>query len=56
MEGQRATSRDLLSSGDSWGQPAHVAELYRLWLANTEAMIGWLEQELSGRRATHCSN
>jgi DNA-binding PadR family transcriptional regulator len=44
MEGQRATSQDLLSNGSSWGQPAHVDELYRLWLANTEAMIGWLRQ------------
>ncbi len=44
MEGQRATSQDLLSNGTSWGQPAHVDELYRLWLANTEAMIGWLDQ------------
>jgi DNA-binding PadR family transcriptional regulator len=42
LSGQRANAEDLLENGMSWGQPEHVNELYRLWLAHIDATHGWL--------------
>lgn len=42
LDGQRASARDLLENGSSWGQPEHVGELYRLWLASMDATGEWL--------------
>jgi len=55
LVGQRATARDLLDNGTGWGQPEHVEELYRLWLAEIDALDGWLrgviERLASGKYA-----
>jgi DNA-binding PadR family transcriptional regulator len=42
LGGQRASVRDLLENGTEWGQPEHVGELYRLWLASMDATDEWL--------------
>jgi len=42
LDGQRASARDLLENGTDWGQPEHVGELYRLWLASMDATDTWL--------------
>ncbi|MGB3437756.1 MAG: PadR family transcriptional regulator [Actinophytocola sp.] len=42
LAGQRASARDLLEHGSGWGQPEHVGELYRLWLASMDATDEWL--------------
>lgn len=42
VAGQRATVRDLLANGTDWGQPEHVAELYRMWLASIDGQEEWL--------------
>lgn len=42
LGGQRASARDLLEHGTDWGQPRHVGELYRLWLASMDAQDEWL--------------
>lgn len=44
LGGQRASARDLLENGTSWGQPEHVGELYRLWLASMDATDEWLRR------------
>jgi DNA-binding PadR family transcriptional regulator len=43
LTGQHANLEDLLREGTDWGHPAHINEMYRLWLACTEATIGWTE-------------
>lgn len=43
LEGQRATVRGMLSDGAEWGKPAHLAELYRLWLGHIDATAVWTE-------------
>lgn len=43
LEGQRATAKGVLAEGESWGQPAHVSELHRLWLGCLDATIAWTE-------------
>ncbi len=43
LRGHEATTRDMLEHGTEWGQPPHVDELYRMWLVNVEALLGWLE-------------
>jgi DNA-binding PadR family transcriptional regulator len=43
LEGQRATARGMLTDGAEWGQPAHIAELYRLWLGHIDATVVWTE-------------
>lgn len=43
LRGNESTTRDMLEHGTDWGQPPHVDELYRLWLVNVEALLGWLE-------------
>jgi DNA-binding PadR family transcriptional regulator len=48
LGGQRASATDLLENGTSWGQPAHVVELYGMWLASIEAQEQWLRR-LVGR-------
>jgi DNA-binding PadR family transcriptional regulator len=42
VDGQRATAQDLLTNGTGWGQPEHVEELYRLWLAGIDGQEEWL--------------
>lgn len=42
VDGQRANARHLLDNGTSWGQPEHVEEMYRLWLAQIDAQETWL--------------
>jgi DNA-binding PadR family transcriptional regulator len=44
LDGQRASARDLLENGTGWGQPEHVGELYRLWLASMDATDTWLRE------------
>jgi DNA-binding PadR family transcriptional regulator len=46
LTGQHANARFMLERGSGWGEPAHVHELYRLWVTNVEGMIGWLEELL----------
>jgi DNA-binding PadR family transcriptional regulator len=46
--GQRANAANILEDGADWGQPAHITELYRLWLAIVEANVRWTE-DLIGR-------
>ncbi len=43
LHGQRANARNVLEHGTGWGQPAHVNELYRLWIAHLDATLGWLD-------------
>ena len=43
LTGQRANLRNLLEDGSDWGQPAHINEMYRLWLVRADASIGWTE-------------
>jgi len=47
LRGQQATARDLLENGTGWGQPEHVVELYKLWLASMDATDEWLRQLLT---------
>lgn len=42
LDGQRASARNLLDTGQDWGQPEHVGELYRLWLTAMDAQDQWL--------------
>ena len=42
VAGHRATAQDMLDNGTSWGQPEHVEELYRLWVAGVETQGEWL--------------
>lgn len=41
LDGQHATVASAMEKGVEWGQPPHVAELYRLWCASIDATIGW---------------
>jgi DNA-binding PadR family transcriptional regulator len=41
LDGQRANAEDLLENGAEWGHPAHVTELYRLWVASVGAELDW---------------
>jgi DNA-binding PadR family transcriptional regulator len=42
LNGRRANAQHLLDKGTDWGQPAHVDELYRLWVTTIDAMLDWL--------------
>jgi DNA-binding PadR family transcriptional regulator len=42
LMGQHANARHLLDNSSDWGQPAHVFELYHLWLKTVEAQEEWL--------------
>ncbi|GAB1515404.1 PadR family transcriptional regulator [Actinophytocola sp. KF-1] len=53
LGGQRASATDLLEHGTDWGQPAHVNELYRLWLASIEAQEKWLRELVDRLAAGH---
>jgi len=44
LMGQHASARNLLDSSEDWGQPAHVFELYHLWLKSVEAQEEWLRE------------
>jgi DNA-binding PadR family transcriptional regulator len=41
LDGQCATVGDALAEGADWGQPAHIAELYRLWHVTLTATMTW---------------
>ncbi|HEV7647990.1 MAG TPA: PadR family transcriptional regulator [Actinophytocola sp.] len=43
LRGRRGGAADLLENGTDWGQPAHVAEMYRLWVTMIDGMLSWLE-------------
>ncbi len=43
LDGQCANAKGVLAEGEDWGQPAHISELYRLWLACIDATIVWTE-------------
>lgn len=44
LRGRRANAAHLLQGhGKEWGQPAHVDELYRLWVTMIDGMLSWLE-------------
>jgi DNA-binding PadR family transcriptional regulator len=51
LEGQRANVIGVLTNGTEWGQPAHVTELYRLWLGSLEATIAWTSSLIETLRA-----
>ncbi|GAA1235586.1 PadR family transcriptional regulator [Prauserella halophila] len=51
LEGQRANVGTVLDKGIEWGQPAHVNELYRLWLAHCDADISWTSGLIARLRA-----
>ena len=42
LECQRATALSMLNNSADWGQPPHVSELYRLWLAGLESTVDWV--------------
>jgi DNA-binding PadR family transcriptional regulator len=41
LDGQHAAARSLLDNSADWGQPPHVSELYRLWLASLDSTLEW---------------
>ena len=43
LEGQRANAKGMLAESTDWGQPAHIGELYRLWLVHVDATTVWTE-------------
>jgi DNA-binding PadR family transcriptional regulator len=43
LTGQQANIENLLRDGTDWGHPAHINEMYRLWLVCVDATIGWTE-------------
>ncbi|MGH3760947.1 PadR family transcriptional regulator [Actinophytocola sp.] len=43
LRGRRANAQDMLDRDMSWGEPAHVAELYRLWVTMIDGMLSWVE-------------
>jgi DNA-binding PadR family transcriptional regulator len=43
LRARRAGAQNLLENGTDWGQPAHVAEMYRLWVTMIDGMLSWLE-------------
>ncbi|GAB3487180.1 PadR family transcriptional regulator [Amycolatopsis cihanbeyliensis] len=51
LEGDEESSRLLLEEGTSWGHPAHVTELYRLWQRTAEARASWLRELIERLRA-----
>lgn len=51
LEGQRRNVAAVLEKGNDWGQPAHVNELYRLWLAHSDADVSWTSDLIARLRA-----
>ncbi|MBB3663668.1 MULTISPECIES: PadR family transcriptional regulator [Prauserella salsuginis group] len=51
LDGQRKNVATVLEKGTDWGQPAHVNELYRLWLAHCDADISWTTDLVARLRA-----
>jgi DNA-binding PadR family transcriptional regulator len=43
LRGQSTSIRNAIENSSGWGQPEHIGELYRLWLASVESCLGWLE-------------
>jgi DNA-binding PadR family transcriptional regulator len=48
LQGTLTNARYSVESAPEMGKPAHVAELFRLWVVSTEASIRWAE-DLLGR-------
>lgn len=48
LEGQLAPTRHGITSMPEMGKPAHVGELFRLWLVHLEGQVRWT-RELIGR-------
>lgn len=42
LEGSARTVRHAAQGAREWGQPAHIDELYRLWIAHDEANLHWV--------------
>ncbi|HEU5475765.1 MAG TPA: PadR family transcriptional regulator [Actinophytocola sp.] len=51
LNGQLANVIGVLTKGTEWGQPAHVAELYRLWMITLEAVITWTKNLIETLRS-----
>jgi DNA-binding PadR family transcriptional regulator len=47
LRGQRTNIAALVEQATGWGHPAHMTELYRLWLASAEGTLRWLENLVS---------
>lgn len=41
LEGQQANIKGLLAESAGWGQPEHITELHRFWLACVDATVRW---------------
>jgi DNA-binding PadR family transcriptional regulator len=48
LESDQRSAETMSAESSSWGQPAHIAELSRLWERHAAASLGWL-RELIGR-------
>lgn len=44
LEGQLAPTRHGISSMPEMGKPAHVSELFRLWLVHLEGQVRWTRE------------
>jgi DNA-binding PadR family transcriptional regulator len=44
LEGQLAPTRHGITSMPEMGKPAHVSELFRLWLVHLEGQVGWTRE------------
>jgi DNA-binding PadR family transcriptional regulator len=44
LESDQRSAEMLTAQSGSWGQPAHIAELYRLWERHATASLGWLRE------------
>jgi DNA-binding PadR family transcriptional regulator len=44
LEGQLAPTRHGISSMQEMGKPAHVSELFRLWLVHLEGQVRWTRE------------
>jgi DNA-binding PadR family transcriptional regulator len=51
LDGQRSSVRNLLETATDWGQPEHVAELYRLWALTMDGQYEWLSQLVASLEA-----
>lgn len=51
LKGQQANLEVMLRHGTEWGQPVHVGELYRMWLAQTNAAMTWAAELIDRLRA-----
>jgi DNA-binding PadR family transcriptional regulator len=47
LDDQRTSTRALLAADADWGKPAHVTELYRMWVTAMDAQHEWLSALVS---------